>query len=34
VQRDLAAIFQEKGREWFGNQLVSISEVKVTPDVS
>lgn len=34
VQRDLAAIFQEKGREWFGNQLVSISEVKVTPDLS
>ena len=34
VQRDLAAIFQEKGREWFGSQLVSISEVKVTPDLS
>jgi ribosome-binding factor A len=34
VQRDLAAIFSEKGREWFGNQLVSISEVKVTPDLS
>jgi ribosome-binding factor A len=34
VQRDLAVIFQEKGREWFGNQLVSITEVKVTPDLS
>ena len=34
IQRDLGEIFQLKSREWFQGEFITISAVRVTPDLS
>jgi ribosome-binding factor A len=34
IQKDLAAIFQKEGSKWYGSAFVSISGVRVSPDMS
>ncbi|OFY65511.1 MAG: ribosome-binding factor A [Bacteroidetes bacterium RIFCSPLOWO2_02_FULL_36_8] len=33
IQKELADIFQRKGRNLFGNSLITITEVSVSPDL-
>ncbi|MCV9389228.1 30S ribosome-binding factor RbfA [Reichenbachiella ulvae] len=34
IQKDLSEIFQRDSRHWFGNAFITITEVKVSPDLS
>lgn len=34
IQKDLSDIFQRDARHWIGNTFVTITEVKVSPDLS
>jgi ribosome-binding factor A len=34
IQKDLSDIFQKEFRELFGNAMVTVTDVKVSPDLS
>lgn len=34
IKRELSLIFQQKSREWFGPELVTVTEARVSPDLS
>ena len=34
IQKELGEIFQREGRNWYGNHFVTVTGVKVTPDLS
>lgn len=34
IQKDLGDIFQRDGRDFFGNAFVTVTEVRITPDLS
>lgn len=34
LQRELAVIFQKNAKSWFSIQFISVSQVKITPDLS
>lgn len=33
IQKELGDIFQKHGNAWYGNAFVSVTEVKITPDL-
>lgn len=33
VQRDIGVLLQSKSHDWFNGQLITVSEVKATPDL-
>lgn len=34
IQKELADIFIKEGRNWFGNQMISVTIVRMSPDLS
>jgi ribosome-binding factor A len=34
IQKELADIFIKEGRNWFGNQMISVTVVRMSPDLS
>jgi ribosome-binding factor A len=34
IQKELGEIFQREGKNWYGNHFVTITGVKITPDLS
>lgn len=34
IKRELSLIFQQKARTWFGPELITITEVRISPDLS
>jgi ribosome-binding factor A len=34
LKREISAVFQLKGRNMFGQELISVTEVRITPDLS
>lgn len=33
IRRDLSTIFQSRGRDWFGGMFISVTQVRMTPDL-
>jgi ribosome-binding factor A len=33
IQKELGEIFQREGRNWYGNQFITVTGVRVTPDL-
>ncbi|MDE0872153.1 MAG: ribosome-binding factor A [Flavobacteriales bacterium] len=33
IRRDLSAIFQQRGRDWFGGMFISVTQVRMAPDL-
>ena len=34
IQKDLSEIFQRDAKNWFGNAFITVTEVRVSPDLS
>jgi len=34
IQKELGELFQREGRNWYGNHFITITGVKITPDLS
>ncbi len=34
IKRELSLIFQQNSREWFGPEMITVTEVRISPDLS